>query len=806
MRPALFSVLLLLLPLFTGAQNSNANNVWLFGTNAGLDFNTTPPTAISGQLVAEEGSSSISDPDGNLLFYTNGMNIWDKNHNIMPNGSGLLGGFSSTQAAVILPWPSSCNKYLVLTVGDQSSIGDIRYSIVDMCLNNGLGDVDTLTKNVLLTTGMAEKLTATLHTNGTDIWVLTHKLGTNEFMAYLVTAAGINTTPVVSAVGSVHPNNKMIGPIRISHQSNKLVTACTFDVICEMFDFNPANGQITNMVNLRQLYSLPAGVYGLEFSPNDSLLYVTVIQGTSILLQLNLTTGIKTTVASMSGNYHFGGLQLGRDQKIYMARRLQNYLAVIQSPNIPGLGCQYMPSGQMLLSGTSNVLGLVFPNPYSLHTPKQQSINLGPDTAMCTSDTITMSLSRECSTSFLWQDGSVDSFLTITQPGIYWVQVSNICHVFSDTIVISVDSSVNIHLGNDTTICSNETITLDAGKPGLQYLWSTGDTTQGTIVNQAGQYWLRVTSGSCTGTDTIQINIKDPPLIHLGNDTMLCENDIITLDAGYPAAVHLWSTGDSSSSIAVENPGIYWVQVLDDNCMGSDTINILYSPLPEPVIIGDTVICGDSSVVLQVQQAMDAYLWSTGSTDSCIQVMDPGLYWVVARQGGCYGRDTINVHQLQPINLGEDLVVCQGESTVLNGPAEMDHYRWSTGDTTAQIIALAPGEYWLTVSLGQCQSSDNIEIKHLNGAVFFANSFTPNQDGLNDIFKPIGIGIGQYELRIFTRWGEQIFHSSDPERGWDGTFKGKVCMNGIYAWRAVYTTLCSDGSQQIKLGKVLLLK
>jgi hypothetical protein len=129
------------------AQKQNA--VWYFGYNAGLDFNTDPPTPLHGEMNTLEGCASIADPNGNLLFYTDGGHVWDRQDHIMPNGFGLLGGNSSTQSALIVPLPASCTKYYLFTTWDdlQFDGGGMAYSIIDMLLNDGYGDIISSSKN-----------------------------------------------------------------------------------------------------------------------------------------------------------------------------------------------------------------------------------------------------------------------------------------------------------------------------------------------------------------------------------------------------------------------------------------------------------------------------------------------------------------------------------------------------------------------------------------------------------------------------------------------------------------------------------
>src|SRR5687768_6513891 len=229
-----------------GVFSQNQNNIWYFGNKAGLSFNTEPPSPLFSDLVTFEGTASIADPAGNLLFYTNGAFVWNREHDIMPNGFDLTGGESSTQAALIVPLPGSCTEYYLFTTEDHYTNGGMAYSIVDMCLDDGKGDVIAGSKNILVHDHTAEKLTAVLHPNGKDIWIITHKMSSNEFLVYLLTEDGLNTSPVVSAIGSYYPDNGHIGPVKASHDGTKIVSTATFHNIAEMFDFNPDNGEVTN--------------------------------------------------------------------------------------------------------------------------------------------------------------------------------------------------------------------------------------------------------------------------------------------------------------------------------------------------------------------------------------------------------------------------------------------------------------------------------------------------------------------------------------------------------------------------------
>jgi len=149
---------------------------WYFGENAALDFNSGEPINVLGsELNVYEGSACISDDNGDLLFYTDGLNIWDATNTVMPNGSGLLGGAmtSAWNQALIVPRPHHPSQYYVFTCDefDNNTANGVNYSIVDMTLNGGLGDI-TAVKNVYLGPANVETLAAVYHKNGQDAWLV----------------------------------------------------------------------------------------------------------------------------------------------------------------------------------------------------------------------------------------------------------------------------------------------------------------------------------------------------------------------------------------------------------------------------------------------------------------------------------------------------------------------------------------------------------------------------------------------------------------------------------------------------------
>lgn len=307
-------------------------NIWYFGRQIGLDFNNGSPVALTDSaMFTSEGCATISNSNGNLLFYTDGSTIYNKNHQIM--ASGLFGDTSTTQSAIIVPNPTQSNIYYVFTAYSSGLPPGLNYSIVDMNLNGGLGGVTDL--NIHLLDNVTEKLTAVLHTNGTDIWVITHGWEStgNSFLAYLVTSSGVNTTPVTSNIGiyTGWSAQYYAGHLKVSPDGTKIVSVSGYNI--EIYDFDANAGILSNLQTINRY------AYGAEFSPSNEILYTS----SHDIYQYDLTaSNIEATeilLYSQSPENQLGALQLGPDKKIYMPN--YHYLNTINNPDILGVACDF---------------------------------------------------------------------------------------------------------------------------------------------------------------------------------------------------------------------------------------------------------------------------------------------------------------------------------------------------------------------------------------------------------------------------------------------------------------------------------
>lgn len=353
---------LLLFSITTYAQHEA--DKWFFGVNAGLDFFNGAPIAVyGGQIATNEGCATISDVNGNLLFYTDGVTVWNRNHQVMPNGTGLMGGISSTQSSICVPLPGSGTIYYLFTVDEIGGPNGFRYSIVDMSLQGGLGDVDANSKNVFIIGSVTEKLTAMKMATG-DYRVAVHLWGSDAFVVYQLTSGGLQPVPVVSNIGIVH-NTSVIqntyGEMKFSPCGDKIAVAIGYEDTVQIFDFDETTGIVSNAITIPVFYH----VYGIEYSRNGDLLYVSDYDPQATLLQYDLTSGNEATIiasqTALSSTPDIYALQIANDGRIYVTRSFSQYLGIINSPNVQGVGCNYVDNGIDLdpqLMGVTSSLGL----------------------------------------------------------------------------------------------------------------------------------------------------------------------------------------------------------------------------------------------------------------------------------------------------------------------------------------------------------------------------------------------------------------------------------------------------------------
>ena len=706
--------LLLAHSCFLDAQR---NNIWYFGRKAGLNFNQPVPVPLlNSAMNADEGSSTICDVDGNLLFYTNGVTVYNRNHQVMLNGDSLAGHLSTSQSGLIVPRPGSSSLYYIFTADAFESRFEkgYNYSVVDMTGDNGNGQVTT--KNVMFSASCTERMTAIRHADGTSVWLITNDRSSNVFKSWLINCTGISTTPVVSTLGVVLNTYELmnVGMLKASPDGNQLCQTHyplfdedhTIPNFFQLFDFDDATGIISNArtINFRD-----AQITGCEFSPNSSFLYLArpydqaIDQVESKLPSADDIVASRFTIHTPGSGFY--GIQLAPDQKIYLAQP-SFYLGAINNPNTKGSGCNFQNQQLNIAQGSNAFVyaGLpTFLNDFSFSGTHDISTVILDSCAGRVQFAGVSSVPGAARWDWDFGDGSTASgpgpVHTFSSSQLYYtvkvkIVPSNGCG-FVERSKIIYPRGVLLNPDFDFTMaCESRYVSFTnvsevlPNTATVRYTWDFGDGNSSTELNPVHTFASR----------------------QVFNVTLKIETGTSCTDRSVTKAIHL------------------------------EHFDIQTSP--------DKVINAGETVQLFVTGAGTSFSWSPPATLS-----DPAIANPIA-------------------------------SPVFS--------------TTYVVTALNDAG---------CKDTDTvfIKVKQLPG-IYVPSAFSPNNDGRNDIFRPILSE--EYSLKEFTvynRWGQVVFRTSENGAGWDGKASGLPQSSGVYVWNVAAIDL-RTGSKENKRGTFTLVR
>ena len=701
--------------LLTPCFGQGEGNHWMFGQYAGVHFSDCAPTATGPHsMITSEGCTSISDPDGNLLFYSDGLTVWDKNDNVMVNGTGLLGNSSITQNGLVVKKPGNNPIYYLFTGGAG------HYSEIDMSLNGGLGEVTV--KNVPMNGVGSEKVTAINHANGVDVWLV--RGGVAAISSFLITSAGVPSTPVNSNTISGY-----FGQMKISPDGNWLGLTRNGGAAIYTFDNS------TGMAGTDYILSTgnPLEAYGLEFSPDGTKVYVSHTYYEEVY-QFDLTLG---TAAAMNANvtmvgqwpsYSSYAMQLAPDGKIYGVASAGSHLFVINEPNLPGLACNYTGVGLQLANGTGNYLGLPGFNQSIFFKPAFICIEMP-----CMGDTTTFKLPINNTDSVYWDFGDPSSGAannsTQDQP---W-------HIYSDTgsylvkvllyypnAVDTLERQVYIHgkptvdLGNDTLLCPGQSFSLDVSHVfSSGYTWSTGSDSSAITINTGAHYWVGLDYFCGVVSDSLLVQSIPDPTPTLGNDTALCPGDTLHINLPGTNIAYTWHNGSTDSTMTVLAGDTVWVQATNFCGQAGDTLATTALSAPQIQIVGDSLACYGDSLSVADTTGSTSFLWSDSSTTSFILPTASGWYTVSATQFCGTATDSFYLASyIDPnFNLGPDTLLCDLDTFWLQTGQQGTHV-WQDGSNNNTFPVQVSGAYSVTVNTQCGTMTDTINIqKYANPVV-----------------------------------------------------------------------------------------
>ena len=463
----------------------------------------------------------------------------------------------------------------------------------------------------------------------------------------------------------------------------------------------------------------------------------------------------------------------------------------------------------------------IFDSMYVTVAPGLIHFNLGNDTTFCTGDTILLKPTVKYD-QYLWQDGSVNDSFIVKTAGDYHVMVTDSCgNTKADTIHVDFKSSLALDLGATQTICPADSVFISPPAGFLRYDW----TPDYNLIHGSGGnvilfprmdtvYRLVVhDNGSCSGQSDLKIQLFPANKPGLGNDTAICTGGDARFIAAGNFISYYWNDGETTASIDVHLAGQYIVTAEDQNhCLSTASVYLIVYPTPVVHINGGDVLCKDQALLLDAGAGFIRYVWQDGSQREQFNITDTGTYRVdITDNHHCAAADSIHIAAFAESPkqfLPADTIVCSYTGALIRSSGDFVQYKWSTGETGKSIHVMNPGEFMLqVVDQEGCIGKDTIRIdmKNCEALLVFPNAFTPNHDGVNDIFRLKYPGhVVDYQLQVFNRWGQRIFSTVDPFAGWDGRFESNDQPTGTYTWMARYTD--NNGNKQTLSGTVVLIR
>lgn len=818
-------------------------NVWVFGDGAGLNFNGgDPPVPITSNFSRYGSCASICDANGTLLFYTDGYKIWDVYNNVMPHGTSTVvlgyynGGYSSSSSCIVQD-PGHDGRYYIFSLSNDLNAmnnqpndttgrgANLRYTVVDMSLHNGSGDVDTTQKDILIDSNFAYSKLIPIAGNDCNAWLVTRSLRNNQYESYEITASGINSTPVLSNCGLFTSKRYEIGALKMAPSRTKLAAICYIDGTIayltgdtlsgvggiETYDFDPATGKLSNAMIIDSAatnngvgYNSSTGYIALCFSEDGSKLYASTDSTyTSLVLndylyayvQFDLSLGTNAAIAA-SRTFVGGGegadLKRGPDGIIYFPGRWFGYqigglygiwwdlnLFTIDSPNYAGAACQfdYQPFGSS--PSTSFVLAL-------------------------------------------GTDGLATNFP-------------------NEIVAFPIDT---VHNVINTYICADASmITVQADTPGWAYQWDNGTKSSSRILFEPGKYTVHYRTPCTYHIDTFVVSPAQLPSVGTNAGSclysrqgaawaVLSTND--TIKYNYTWTDSAGDTLRNSINVATDTlkdlfPGVYTMYV--QLPLGCDTVikfTIDTFPQPTASFSVDSFVCGLVPVNFNnTSIGATAWLWTFGDGDSSTSQSPAHTYgavndyqvMLIAEGANC--NDTLTKHvsvrdfQVQ-LSASNNDVRLNGAVTLQSSSSAPYHVlswlpAWLFTDQSAvdQTVNVDSVRNYTVIAQGDngCIDSATVMVD-INTTLFMADAFSPNGDGLNDYFHPHVLGTNYQILlfQVYNRWGQLVFDGTGTfgEKGWDGTFHGQAADVGVYFYKISIAT--EDGKIISTKGDVTLVR
>ena len=436
-----------------------------------------------------------------------------------------------------------------------------------------------------------------------------------------------------------------------------------------------------------------------------------------------------------------------------------------------------------------------------------EGFELGPNVVVCEGETVLIDAGFDNGSLHGWNTGETTPSIEVTQSGIYTVEITSPegC-VVTDAMTVDFLPIPEPDLGNDPGLCVGDVYTLTPNTVGASYAWSTGSSAPQITVVSSGTYAVTVTNAAgCSQSDEIELVFQPLPTTNLPEVVTVCEDEVVTLDPAGNGVTFEWSTGQQAPTIQVNTSGVYQVDVASEfGCVTTDETEVTMVAYPILDIGPDAALCMGESFTMSSGQPDLNHVWSTGETTPEITVTQSGIYTLTVDNGYCFiADDATVVFNLLPANpMFADTAYCfemPPYEAVLNALNPGSTYLWDDGSTSQLRTINSEGMYNVTITTAfGCALTFNYYAVELcpGYTLYIPNAFTPDQDGINDVFRVVGLSIEDFEMSIWNRWGEKIWDTTDINEPWNGSYKNRQhyveAENYVYVVRFTYRDEVTD--------------
>lgn len=459
--------------------------------------------------------------------------------------------------------------------------------------------------------------------------------------------------------------------------------------------------------------------------------------------------------------------------------------------------------------------GCLFEDDIIVQPSANTGIDLGSDAIICDGQIMNLSSGYEADETSWWENGvnvgNASSWTVTNMDAIIVAEVTVGLCVERDTVSFDYAPVFDAGLPPNLALCNGDSTLVAANAGAESYAWSSGQLASSLWINSPGTYSLTIPVQGCEYTTDIAVQNVPLPIFDLGSDQTICEGQSIQFSTGLPNAdLTVWSNGADTAAITVGAAGVFEVEVTENGCSFTDAVTLDVQSLPVFDLGDDQMLCSDEFASLYIYPLPEEaeVTWSTGNVQPSIEVNAPGAYSALVDWNGCTWTDEVLVDRAVPvlIDIVEPLSFCEGGELVVSAenPSNLFpiSYNWSNGETTPAVVIDRQG-FYTVVAANACDTvskSFEVTLDYCECPVYVPNAFTPDNDGVNDLFLPIlGCTTQEYRLEIYNPWGALVFATEDPAKGWYGQVYGQVnddlessemsgyyAQNTVYNWRLVY--------------------